>query len=247
MALTFGVTNKWVDLGAGDPGPRMTVHGFFRFSGFAGGVEQHILSKWDANNYYILGADIGGADQKAAFIVGDSSNAFNTAKSVTALTTGRWYAIGGTLAGTGATDLKVYLDGINEASTTGKTPHTGGTATNRIGTDVNNNNVGLEGDACECAIWSECLSEDEMRLLSSGVSPLRVRTGKLWGYWPLGDGNPVDFSANGRNGTLQGSPVSAPATPSILPVETRVAVSSSTTFPLLRFFGGQYVQRVVGG
>jgi hypothetical protein len=58
------------------------------------------------------------------------------------------------------------------------------------------------GDMAEVGIWNVALTDNEIAMLASGVSPLRVHRSALVRYWPLLQygGDTPDYSGNG--GTL---------------------------------------------
>jgi hypothetical protein len=67
----------------------------------------------------------------------------------------------------------------------------------------------FDGRLAEFAVWDVLLADGEVRALSRGVSPLRIRPQSLAGYWPLyGASSPEpDFTGNGT-ATVSGATVS---------------------------------------
>ena len=79
------------------------------------------------------------------------------------------------------------------------------------------------GEGCEAAVWAAALTDEEIAALASGINLRLIRSASLWGYWPvLGLDSPEpDWSGNGRNMTLVGSPAYATHAPTQLWIPPR--------------------------
>jgi len=79
-----------------------------------------------------------------------------------------------------------------------------------IGADHNRYNPAnfLKGKITEVKIWNKARNEAEIQ--ADMNTTLTGNESGLVGYWPLQDGSAQDYSANGNNGTIYGSPQTVP-------------------------------------
>ena len=107
-----------------------------------------------------------------------------------------------------ATDHRVFIDGGSKAtSTTSKT--VAGSDRLTVGRNGDSTPDGeYDGRVCELAIWNVALTDEEVKALAGGVSPLRIRPDNLVFYAPIfGVGSPEpDYSGGGRHLTLNSVP-----------------------------------------
>ncbi|MEA5581229.1 LamG-like jellyroll fold domain-containing protein [Nodularia harveyana UHCC-0300] len=162
------------------------------------GQRMVLLSKWNsgvggAYNFYLSPDKKLGVNHNVSPWSVESSNPVETGKlSHVALTYDssvvRFY-INGKLAG--SANFGKYLD----------------TNTNvLIGADHNKSNPSnfFKGKITELRIWNKARTEAEIQ--ADMNKTLTGNESGLVGYWPLRDGSAKDYSANGNNGTMYGSP-----------------------------------------
>lgn len=96
----------------------------------------------------------------------------------------------------------------------------------------------VNGKVAEAAIWSLALSDAEVALLASGVSPLFVKPEALLAYWPLIIYDAVQEMNVVSHQTLgaANSPASYPHPP-ILRTSSPFAIPPVTTVPYVRSYG----------
>lgn len=127
---------------------------------------------------------------------------------------GVWHHAAGSVINSSTTwyDLAVYTDGGNKGTTSsimGKDPTIN---TLSVGEWVTEAAVGgqwtMNGLVAEVGIWNVVLTDNEIKTLAAGVSPIRVRPVSLQRYWPIyGDVDPEpDFSGTGDTLVIQGNP-----------------------------------------
>jgi len=184
-------------------GDEVTLSAWIRIEALNG--EQKILGKWSdaaADFSYLLSVDV---SDKIIMAIFSGSTAIAT--GTTTLSAGTWLHVAGIYDGS---DVRVYLDGVEEDSTakTGNMPSN--TAPVRIG--AGSGGVGTEepfdGDIGHCAIWDATLSASELESLSAGVNPLRIHRDNLLFYVPLNGRDPeldiiggLDLTVNGPTKT----------------------------------------------
>lgn len=129
-----------------------------------------------------------------------------------ALTTGVWQHVAGVWASTSS--RIAYLNGVagSEETSTRNPSLTGeilATAWPRSAA------YDYDGVMAEVAIWTAALTADEIAALAAGVSPRLIRPDSLYRYRPLlgVDSPEVDYSGNGGNVSLTGSPARADHAP----------------------------------
>jgi len=204
MARNFEESNNDY-LDAGNPsalnltGDEVTLSVWIRLESTT--VEGKIIAKWaDAGSafQYLLSTDSGDKCQFAIFNGGTV-----IALGTTTLVVGVWYHLAGTYDGSNA---KVYCNGIEEdsTSTSGNMPST--TAPVRIG--AGSGGAGTEnpfdGDIGHCTIWDAPLSAGEIKSLSVGINPLKIRSSSRLFYAPLNGQSPELDVIGGLNLTVNG-------------------------------------------
>lgn len=133
---------------------------------------------------------------------GDVSSGFPNAQLTSTLTTNTWYAIGASYDGT---DLRVWLNGVNEASSPAAAVLDVGVENiYALGSAAGSPDY---GDMAQYAWWNVALAPGEFQSLAAGIDPIYVRPASLLLSWPLyGTASPEpDWSGNVRNGTLTGT------------------------------------------
>jgi hypothetical protein len=125
--------------------------------------------------------------------------------------TGQWMHAALTVSGGGAgATSTVYLNGTQDGQNVDINVEAASGGSCQWGTLDGSNTDWQEwyGRMAEGAIWNAELSANEVSALANGVSPSRIRGSNLVTYIPFGIGSPdPDFSGNGYNATLTGSPV----------------------------------------
>jgi len=123
--------------------------------------------------------------------------------STTDLVDGQWHHLAGTYDGS---DIRIYVDGVeeNSAAKTGNMPSN--TAPVRIGMGGSGTENPYDGDLGHAALWGVALSASEVASLGVGISPRRIRLGSLLFYDPLNGQSPEADIIGGNTGTINGSP-----------------------------------------
>lgn len=164
--------------------------------------EMKMLAKWSDSAgafSYLLSTDAVGND-KALFAVNASSQVATS--GTTAMVIGTWHHVAGVYDGS---DIRIYLDGAEENSNALTGNISSNTAPVRIG--MGSGAVGEEpmnGDLGHCAIWNRALIPGEIKSLSVGISPLKMR-GNLLFYGPLNGQNPEYDVIGGLDLTVVGA------------------------------------------
>jgi len=167
--------------------------------------EKKVVAKWaDAGGrfQYLLSIT---AAENVQFVINSGGN--GVAVGTTTLVIDVWYHFAGIYDGS---DVRIYLDGVEEDSTSksGNIPNT--TAPFRIG--AGSGGAGTEqpfdGEIAHCAVWDTPLSAGEVASLAVGISPLRIQRGSLQFYAPLNGQSPEADIIGGNTGTLTGTTVS---------------------------------------
>lgn len=209
--------NNYFDVGDFGPiditGTVLTLAGWFKPN--AVNASQDLLCK--RNNagtvlQYELRIDSTG---KAYFLIGNGGNSYDDAVGATTLSTGAWQHMAGVKSGTGASAVKVYLNGSQDGADTSNLSIGNTTLHLTIGRMSDSTQFPFNGLLAELAIWDIDLSALEVAALAKGLCPLMFRRDHLKGYWPLfGIGtNEPDLSGNGAIGTLNGSVAQADHAP----------------------------------
>ncbi len=168
------------------------------------GVEKKILAKWaDAGGQFSYLLSILGSDLPLGAI---NTGVNSVVTGTTDVVDGQWHHLALTYDGS---DVRLYVDGVEEDSD----PETGslnsGTAPVRLG--AGSGGAGTEnpytGDLGHAAIWDVGLSASEVASLAAGISPRRIRPGALLFYNPLNGQSPEADVIGGNTGTLTGTTV----------------------------------------
>lgn len=104
------------------------------------------------------------------------------ANSGGSLSTNTWYHGGAVFNGASSRD--VFLNGTKTSNTTTTSTNLAGTDRTNIGALISTNSH-FSGNLAEIAIWNVALTDAEMAILATGVSPLRVRPSALVFYAPI--------------------------------------------------------------
>jgi len=170
----------------------MTIAAWFNTNDIDGPVGQWIMG---------IGLSTNGAEGRFLLIstAGDfvAGEKLGFATATTALTANTWFHGAGTFVS--ATERNVFLNGVNEATdTTDKTATVDQTTAGGSNTPET-----FDGEICECGIWDVELTDDEIRALAAGQSPMRVRPSNLVVYWPMLHDRDVevDYSGNENHST----------------------------------------------
>lgn len=158
----------------------------------------------DVIDWYALEArgDVGGDPVRARV---SASGSHDYAVTTTGFSANTWHHACGVF--TSASDTAAFIDGGSEGNN-----NPGLTAAN-----LDAINIGRHGDStpsnyadasiCECAIWNVALTNAEVAMLATGLSPLQVRPASLVFYAPLIRDEDRDI--------VQGRILSAGGTPTI--------------------------------
>lgn len=127
-----------------------------------------------------------------------------------------WFHAAGVWSATNS--RAAFLNGGNKGTnTTSKTvPSSNRTAIGVNGIATPGQAFSSTGLLAEAAIWNAALTDAEIAVLATGVSPLAVRPGSLVAYWPLiGKNSPENNLRSGGTMAITGS-LSAAAHPRII-------------------------------
>lgn len=140
-----------------------------------------------------------------------ATNLNSIALSTSGISTGVWQHIAAVFAS--ASDRRAYANGGNKGTeATSKTP--AGIARTRAGVTAGGNNQ-MGGSGAELAAWSVALSDAEVAVLATGISPYEVQRANLIAYWPLiGVDSPEPDVVGAFPLTLTGTPTQS-AHPSV--------------------------------
>lgn len=111
-----------------------------------------------------------------------------------------------------STSRAAYLNGGNKGTNTDSvSPAISGGTLTRIGQRCNDgDNQKFDGLIAEVAAWNVALTDAEVAVLATGMSPLAVRPASLVAYWPLiGKYSPEIDVVGGFGMTLTGTPAAA--------------------------------------
>ena len=205
MARNFDATsNDYIDFG--DPavldltGDEVTLSIWLRCGTPA---EGKVFAKWadsPAAFQYLLSVLANGHALFAVFTGGT-----DIVEGTTDLDDGEWHHIAGTYDGS---DIRIYVDGVEEGSTAASGNMASNTAPVRIG--AGSGGAGTEnpfdGDLGHPSLWDTGRSAGNIRSLSEGISPRAISPLPLF-YPPLNGQNPEIDIINGITGTVNGTTV----------------------------------------
>lgn len=164
-------------------------------------AERKPFAKWsDSGQSYLLSVLTSGLARFATYTGG-----VDIVDGTTDLEDGEWHHIVGTYDGS---DIRIYVDGVEENSTGASGSITSSSTPVRIGAGGDG---GIEnpfdGEAGHGAIWDgAALTAQEVASLAAGVSPLRIRRDNLAFYSPLNGQSPEPDVVGGAVGTVIGTP-----------------------------------------
>ena len=133
----------------------------------------------------------------------ETGSSTNNIYSINSVNDGNWHNFTTTYGGSG-TEVKMYIDGVLQGSTTALNLNT--VLSNFIIGGCPWSTIFFNGKIDDVAIWNRALSQQEITQLYTGqvtvqVLPSYVPTNGLIGFWPF-NGNANDASGNGNNGTV---------------------------------------------
>lgn len=212
MARTFdGDAANYLELPSIGPGSGGTMAAWFKTSGFSADGEV-LVGQWDndfpgPSGRWFMSVNPTG---KVETCVNYGSGFGMCTTGATALTTDEWQHCAVTYT---STVLKVYLNGVEDGSSTGGTQNllTGGSVICAIGRDWSGglNNRPASGDIGEVTVWNDPISAEEIAALAAGVNAMRIRPQKINGHWPLyglgGGGDEFAFNNGDYYATEQGT------------------------------------------
>lgn len=132
-----------------------------------------------------------------------ASGTSNTASTAGAATIGAWNHFCAVFAS--STDRRVFWNGGSKGTNaTSRTPASiDKTLIGKLSSGLNE----AAGDIAEMAVWSVTLSDAEVALLATGVSPYSVQRASVAAYWPLlGQASPEPDRVGAFPMTLAGTP-----------------------------------------
>jgi len=205
MARNFEESNNdYID--AGNPpaldltGDKVTLSAWIRLEALNG--EQKIFAKWsDAGGVfqYLLSLD---SLDRLLFAV--FPGVTKIANGATTLVAGTWCHVAGCYDGT---NLKIYLDGVEDGSTAATGNISSTSAPVRIG--AGSGGAGTEdpfdGDIGHCAIWDIGASASEIKSLAAGINPPKISSESLLFYAPLNGQDPEYDVVGGLSLTVNGA------------------------------------------
>ncbi len=165
--------------------------------------EQKVLAKWsDAGGAFQYLLSVTASDVVQFVVNAASSN--GVASGSTALTAGTWCHHAGTYDGS---NVRVYLNGVEDGSTSKTGNMSSNTAPVRIGAGSGGSGTEqpFDGDIGHCAIWDTPLTAGEVASLAAGVSPLKIHRENLLFYAPLNGQDPEYDVVGGLDLTVNGS------------------------------------------
>lgn len=158
-----------------------TLGGFFRRA--SSGSEHKIAAKWSGGVLQYLLSINGSNNLLAATFDGS----INVATGGTAIATATDYHAVARQNGTGADSLRLFLNGVSEATATTAQGPTDTASPFKLGAggDGSTHENPHDGDLWEWAAWNVALTDDEIAALAKGMSPLLIRPQSRTFYVPL--------------------------------------------------------------
>lgn len=173
---------------------------------------------WPANTFIASKrASGGGTGQQYSFemnsgkltcIQGQAGVSVDSCSGVTSVPGNVWNHGAYRKNGTGLNAIQAWLNGVVDGSGTSNRGMENRAETFKIGrSDVVTAGTGFPGRIAEVAVWNLALTDDELRALAKGASPLMFQKANLMGYWPIfGHASPEpDLSGNNNHMTVTGS------------------------------------------
>ena len=178
-----------------------TIGGFALVIAKDGGVDATRIQ-------YRLSVDVSGT-ARITGAIGDSSNV-DSATGATTVTTSVWHHAALVKNGTGAGALKIYLDGVQDASVTSNRSMQNRSEGLRFGNRETNDRP-FDGRIAEVGVWNVALTGPEVASLALGYPPSSIQASNLKGYWQLvGTASPEpDTSGNDNDAAIVGTVNSA--------------------------------------
>ena len=174
---------------------------------------EYVLSVGDNSGLDHWGIGIDASDQAIAQAIGAATGTSTTTATISSST---WHHVVGVF--TSSTSRTAYLDGTaGTENTTSVSPgFLNETAIGKRSRSAGGSDP-WDGKISEVAIWNVALTAGEIKTLSNGVSPFRVRPESLLAYWPMhgltSSSNETDYSGGGNTMTQAGTPASADHSP----------------------------------
>ena len=197
--------NDYLD--AGNPsalnltGDEVTLSAWIRLEAING--ENKIFAKWadDGSRFqYLLSKN---SDDECLFAIRNGGGII-IAQGTSPLSADIWYHIAGVYDGS---NVLIYCNGALEDSTATSGNMSSTTAPVRIG--AGSGGAGTEqpfdGDIGHCALWGVGLSASEIKSLSAGINPLKIRSQNRLFYAPLNGQDPELDVVGGLNLTVNGA------------------------------------------
>lgn len=209
--LSFNGSSSYVSCGTISlSGNAITMMGWFNANQF------NSLPSPGANISSLWGSEVGTptlmrlgdggalAKEKIQFVVNINGNPIKL-NGTTTLVTGKWYHVAGVYDGS---SLKIYIDGVLEASMSQS-----GTITSNMAFNIGQNyhiDRTFNGQIDEVSVFKSALSQSTIReWMCQKIKPSHPNYSTLEGYWSMdnGSGNTVtDLSGKGHTGSLVSSP-----------------------------------------
>ena len=165
--------------------------------------KQKFVSKWqDAGSQFSYLLEQNGGGDVARFVRHSGSGAI--AEGTTTLVTGVWFHLVGTYDGT---NVRIYVNGVEEDSTAATGNIDSSTAPVRIGSGSGVGEDPADGDIGHAAIWDIALTAAEVASLHAGISPLKMRRANLLFYPPVNGQSPEADVVGGLDLTISGTTV----------------------------------------
>jgi len=164
--------------------------------------EGKILAKWaDSGSRFQYLLSTNGGD-KCLFAV--NSGGQKVATGTTTLLVGVWYHLAGTYDGS---SVRIYCNGEEEDTTSASGNMSSTTAPVRIGAGSGGSGTEnpFDGDIGHVAIWDAPLSASEIKSLSAGINPLKIRSENRLFYAPLNGQSPELDVVGGLGLTVNGA------------------------------------------
>jgi len=206
MARDFDGINDYIEVGdvpALDlTGDEVTLSAWIRIEDLNG--EMKILAKWaDAGGQFQYLISVNATD-KLIFAI--NAGGQSTAVGTTSLVVATWYHVAGTYDGS---NIRVYLNGVEEDSTakTGNMSNTSAPVRIGAGSGGSGTENPVDGDIGHCVIWDKPLSASEIKSLSAGINPLKIRSESRLFYAPLNGQSPELDVVGGLSLTVNGATV----------------------------------------